>query len=114
MAGDIGEALKRIEEAKRRGSRVLSLGGLGLTELPRQLFGLIDLKELDLTRNRLAELPADIGQLRALQVLYLVDNHLAAMPAEIGRSRLCNGLMPETIVSPRCRKRSDDCVAYKD
>ena len=87
MAGHTGEALKRIDEAKKKRLRELDLIGLGLTKLPDQLFDLTELRELDLSGNPLAALPAEIGQLQALETLYLTDSQLAALPVEIGQLR---------------------------
>ena len=41
-----GEALRRIAEAKAAGAEELDLGGLGLTEVPVELFDLAQLKVL--------------------------------------------------------------------
>ncbi len=62
----------------------LTLGGCGLTELPRGVTDLIALEELDLSGNLLTTLPPEIGRLANLRILYLQDNQLTALPPEIG------------------------------
>jgi hypothetical protein len=46
-----GEALRRIEEAKRAGAETLDLSALGLSQIPEELLELRQLKELNLGAN---------------------------------------------------------------
>ena len=66
-------ALERIEECRRTRSTELDLSGLGLDEIPEQVFELTWLEKLDVSedtkrwkRGNIREIPAAIGQLNAL------------------------------------------------
>ena len=48
MAGNTAEALRRIQENKRTKSKILDLSGLGLTELPEELWDCVWVEELGL------------------------------------------------------------------
>jgi internalin A len=78
------EALRRIEEVARSGSRSLDLKNLELEELPAELFNLTDLTILTLAFNQLTRVSGDIGQLANLRYLYLYDNRLTALPESLG------------------------------
>lgn len=54
------------------------------TTLPLELMGLTNLKQLIITKSRVARIPPQIGKLRNLQVLYLCDNEIQSLPPEIG------------------------------
>ena len=98
------EARRRIEAAAREGAEELDLGGLGLTEIPEELYALTHLKvlylgvpenlqkipywwrsEKDKKRcNAVSELPpAFFTSLPHLTHLHLDQNGLRALPAEI-------------------------------
>jgi hypothetical protein len=75
------EALRRGALA---GARELKLGG-GLTELPREIFGLAEtLEVLDLSGNALSTLPDDMGRLRKLRVLFCSGNRFDRLPPALG------------------------------
>src|SRR5687767_12930892 len=74
-------ALQRIEEATHLW--VLSLGGLGITEVPPEIGQLRNLQVLYLGINQLTSLPSEIGQLSSLQELHLGRNQLTSLPLEI-------------------------------
>ncbi len=75
------DALRRGDLA---GARSLRLGG-GLTEFPREIFGLADtLEVLDLGGNALSDLPADMGRLGRLRVLFCSGNRFARLPPSLG------------------------------
>jgi Leucine-rich repeat (LRR) protein len=42
---------------------------MGLTELPSELFRMMNLKRLDLSNNRLCSLPSELAHLATLEVL---------------------------------------------
>jgi Leucine-rich repeat (LRR) protein len=62
----------------------LGLSGLGLTQLPPELWQLTNLQELYLDNNLLNQLPPEIGLLTNLQQLHLTNNQLSQLPPEIG------------------------------
>lgn len=74
------EALKRIEQAKLNNTNSLSLLGLELTSLPRELLDLKDsLQKLDLRSNHLRELPDFIGEFTELIELDVGNNGLLVL-----------------------------------
>jgi hypothetical protein len=74
-------ALRRGDLA---GARTLRLGA-GLTEFPREIFGLADtLEELDLAGNALSTLPADMGRLGKLRILFCSGNRFTRLPPALG------------------------------
>ena len=85
------KAEKKIEEARRSRVTELDLSGMGLTELPPDIWKLTHLKILNLgyeysgEKNQLTELPEAIGQLTQLQSLNLSYNQLTALPEVIGQ-----------------------------
>ena len=78
------EALKRIRQAKRLGSKTLDLSGLGLKTLPSEIGAVADLNTLTLRDNHLTSLPPEIGKLAHLKHLTLEGNQLTSLPPEIG------------------------------
>lgn len=75
------EALRRGELS---GARTLTLSG-GLTEFPREIFGLADtLEVLDLSGNALSTLPDDMGRLSKLRVLFCSGNQFEQLPPALG------------------------------
>ena len=63
---------------------VVNLNGLGLNELPPQLFEMVNLRKLDASTNNLKALPAELGALKQLEVLNLNKNKLTALGPVIG------------------------------
>ena len=61
----------------------LGLSGLALTQLPPELWQLINLHELYLDNNQLSQLPPEIGQLTNLQTLVIHHNQLSQLPPEL-------------------------------
>ena len=59
----------KIRHAKRGGETKLDLSGMGLTEIPEDVFTLTQLESLDISDNRIASLDR-IGCLHNLKNLY--------------------------------------------
>jgi len=76
--------LEQLRSGALAGSRRLDLS-CGLTELPREVFGLADTLEiLNLTGNRLSALPPDLGRLRKLRIVFCSSNDFAELPQVLG------------------------------
>jgi len=78
-------AQQTIEEFISSGEDMLDLSGLGLTELPPELWQITYLEWLDLSDNHLTRLPPQIGLLTNLKTLGVVGNRLTELPPEIGQ-----------------------------
>ena len=63
------------------GLEVLTLSGLGLTELPSDIGALTNLKELHLWGNRLDELPGSLVNLCNLEIINISDNAFTGLPS---------------------------------
>ena len=79
----IQQALYKIKEAEEKKYPWLVLERLGLSHIPKELFGLKHLKELVFIDNALTELSPRIGELQSLTCLNLFYNELTTIPAEI-------------------------------
>lgn len=67
------------------GTTELTLSGAGLTEFPRDIFGLADTLEiLDLSHNDIAVLPDDFSRLHRLRVLFCSGNAFVRLPPVLG------------------------------
>lgn len=63
---------------------VFALESKGLTEVPAKVWGIANLRTLDLSHNKLAKLPPKIGTLAPkLKTLSLSGNKLGELPAEL-------------------------------
>ena len=74
-------ALERIKKEVERHERLikpfpLDLSGLGLTEIPTNVFELVWLRELDLSGNKLTTIPVGILRLTHLEKLDVWDNNM--------------------------------------
>jgi len=83
-------AREEIKKAKRKGFKELDLSWSGgnyevLTEIPYEVFELILLKVLKLSKNAFTYLPDLITRLQNLTELDLSDNRLTALPESITR-----------------------------
>ena len=79
---DIDAIHKAEKEAKR--TKVFLLRNAGLPVCPRRLPYMSNLREVDLSSNRIVEMPFDIGELHKLRILNLSFNYLASLPPSIG------------------------------
>jgi len=77
------EILRRMENCRRSGDKVLDLSNLYITELPAGIEGFENLVELDVSYNQLLSLPDWIGKLRSLKKLNLRHCGLTALPDSI-------------------------------
>ena len=81
---DRTETLAALRRGDLAGARAVRLPD-GLTEFPRELFGLADtLEVLDLGRGSLTTLPDDLGRLQRLRVLFGSGNPFARLPPVLG------------------------------
>ncbi|MFM2135189.1 MAG: scribbled planar cell polarity protein [Bacteroidota bacterium] len=86
VPGDAGyftnlqEAIKDPEKVE-----VLVLKGRKLDSIPADIFRMVNLIHLDLSRNKIDSLPAEIGMLTRLEHLDLSNNKLESLPEEIGK-----------------------------
>jgi internalin A len=79
------DVLKKIREAKEKGSIVLDLSDIELTTLPPEIGQLTNLTTFDLSENQLTSIPPEIGQLTNLSMLFFYNNQLTTLPSEIGK-----------------------------
>lgn len=63
----------------------LDLHKTKLKEIPKEIFTLTHLQDLNLSKNKLTTIPKDIGKLTNLQVLNLSANDIDTVPPEIGQ-----------------------------
>lgn len=77
------DGLAALRRGDLAGARELRLSGL--TEFPREIFGLAEtLEVLDLGNGTLTHLPGDLGRLRKLRVLFCSGNRFARLPPVLG------------------------------
>jgi hypothetical protein len=76
--------LEQLRAGALQGVRRLQLA-CGLTEFPREIFGLADsLEILDLSGNALSSLPDDLARLTRLRIIFCSDNQFTELPAVLG------------------------------
>jgi len=85
-------AERKIQEALASGAKDLSLGNMGLTELPESLREVTQLRFLTLEENHLTTLPEWIGDFGELQLLELTNNEIAALPKSFIRLKQLSAL----------------------
>ncbi|ELU01108.1 hypothetical protein CAPTEDRAFT_167893 [Capitella teleta] len=80
----MGNAIKpHIERAEKTGT--CNLSKQGLSEFPGELGGLVrNLRNLDLSENKLPSIPPMIGQFTMMKSLNLESNRLCRIPEDIG------------------------------
>jgi internalin A len=77
------KAEQKIEEARRSGAAELYVYGMGLTELPKSVGQLTQLKQIYAHDNELTSLPSELGLLPKLVWLDFERNKLASLPKEL-------------------------------
>lgn len=88
---------EKIERFKTHKSTWLDLTHAGLTEIPEEVFDLVELEEIDLGGNKLKALPARLWDLPRLKWVGLLGNPLKALPNRPGLAidaqtfRRCHG-----------------------
>ncbi|MGR3908246.1 leucine-rich repeat-containing protein kinase family protein [Burkholderia sp. SR8] len=76
--------LEQLRAGQLAGARQLKLA-CGLTEFPREIFGLADtLEVLDLSGNALSALPDDLSRLHRLRILFASGNRFTEFPQVLG------------------------------
>ena len=85
------EVIERIHKAKGPGGR-LDLTGVGLREVPSEVWTLTDLADLQLSNNKLTCLSEGLGNLKHLERLGLAGNRLRSLPESIGNCVKLEGL----------------------
>lgn len=81
-----GKVYRSVDDIKNpEDVYILRLRGKRLTEIPKEVFACINLKELDLSRNRLSEVPSEIVNLQQLEVLRLGRNNIDSLPIEVAQ-----------------------------
>lgn len=79
------DSLAALRAGRLTGVRELRLAGLGLTEVPDEVFGLAEtLEVLDLGGNALTWLPREFGRLTRLKVLFASGNPFELLPPVLG------------------------------
>lgn len=75
---------KSLDDALKNPQAVVRLKLRNIDSIPATIALLINLEELDLSRNHLKQLPEEIGELKKLKELVLFKNNLTSLPASIG------------------------------
>ena len=79
------DTLAELRAGRLAGAKRIDLS-CGLTEFPREIFGLADsLEILNLSGNALDALPDDLHRLHRLRVLFCSDNRFTQLPESIGQ-----------------------------
>lgn len=73
--------------------RELNLSGNRLTEFPHQVLDLAVLRYLYLGGNRISEITKDIWKLQRLRVLSMGDNRLTEVPSTLGQLKILQALV---------------------
>ncbi|NND77425.1 MAG: leucine-rich repeat domain-containing protein [Flavobacteriales bacterium] len=85
-SGDVGRYDKYVTPGA--GGKMIMMSPLTmapkLEELPKEICGITDLKQLIIISNDIASVPAEIGQLKMLTKLVLTKNKVESLPPEIG------------------------------
>ena len=76
--------LSKIQKAKDKRLKTLNINTNQLSELPKEIGNLTNLRKLYISNNKLSELPKEIGNLTNLRYLSISNNQLSELPKEIG------------------------------
>nr|ACO15042.1 Leucine-rich repeat-containing protein 58 [Caligus clemensi] len=76
-----------------RNLRDLNLSANRLEEIPHQIYELGSLRNLSLGGNDIKEISKDLGDLHRLRYLYMGGNHLSELPREISKLRHLHALI---------------------
>jgi len=76
-------ALEKIIEARVKDLPSLFLDGINLSEIPKELYNLEDIDNLDVSRNKLTKIPIEISQLTSLKSLHLDSNKFSEIPIQL-------------------------------
>jgi leucine-rich repeat protein SHOC2 len=80
FASASSKVYKSMDEALKNPSAVIKLKLRGLDSLPASIGLLVNLEELDLSKNKLQTLPREIKNLKKLKELILFRNKLTSAP----------------------------------
>lgn len=78
----MSEVKLRIRHVKRGGDTKLDISGMGLTEIPEDVFTLTQLESLDISDNRITSIDR-IGSLHSLKNLYAQKNKITSLPKSL-------------------------------
>ncbi|XP_013382554.1 malignant fibrous histiocytoma-amplified sequence 1 homolog [Lingula anatina] len=89
---DIPANISEVELRKRRltksnGLNTLSLSGCLLQKLPKSLYNIKEIQDLNLTENRLTELDSALSNLQRVRHLHLSENELQTFPKVLCKLR---------------------------
>jgi internalin A len=94
------EVLQKISHCRERGLTWLSLSQSNLTEIPKEIYSLNNLRSLDLSDNNLRAIPNRLSKLTGLRSICLVGNPVEKLPKRAG-------LIVDTPTYLRCRNQID-------
>jgi len=84
MGNQAGSLKKHIETAEKTGA--LNFTDKGLEKFPPELFKVEgNLRNLDLSNNKIASLPSNIGSFKAMKNLSLAKNRISSLPDDMGK-----------------------------
>jgi Leucine-rich repeat (LRR) protein len=63
----------------------MDYSGKGISEFPKEILNMTDLKQLDLSNNKITNVPADIQNLKYLMVLKLNGNKIYELPSVVSK-----------------------------
>lgn len=75
--------LKNLSDSEKRQITEINLHDLGLTKFPDEIFELINIQRIFISKNAIEEIPSKIKLLKNLSYINLGDNKLSKLPSEI-------------------------------
>jgi internalin A len=99
--------MSQIERVKKTKFPNLILRGLGITEIPQEVWNLTWLEALDISENPIKILPPGIGNLKNLSYFDMTDTLISEFPKEIGHIPEDCDLFIEANRSMNMRKMND-------